>query len=427
MKNAAGLFCILLCAALACMSEPVVITGSMVPAFLGKPIERLRLVDHNNTAIPFQIDEVTPDDDYVCPEGKEPNAGNGTLDSADEIVFLWEDADTAGPSDDSARGGLLEGTAGGWIGVAHATQKRHVRLVDDPSIPLSVTRYVRYDGKTETVTTPYYYASFGRDRFHFVKAGVRDFAKNAFIDLTNELRVKLYFRVLWGLFPISYSENNMICLVKRYKEGPIRLIRRGSFHLNLGLWIKSSYAAVNQLCYPDMVRVPVYVHLPMHFRSLMSQAYIEMTPVIREGAHHFSFRVPRYHMVFPFDRAPRRDTLVPLNPNHSFMTVDNGTTGYGWLLDANMQAEYLGGSGYVFCQPSDRKGLCHCGFRLAVRDLPKGDYRITNWVVFSNSGAAAFALEDASDCIGSMAPITLQGSPAVCYNQLTKNQKYKKR
>ena len=101
------------------------------------------------------------------------------------------------------------------------------------------------------------------------------------------MRVKIYLRALWGLLPITYSENNIVCEVKRFKVGPIRLIRRGDFHLNLGLWMKGSHAAVNQLCYPDMVKVPVYVHVPIRFNSFFSRAYIEMTPVIHEQARNY--------------------------------------------------------------------------------------------------------------------------------------------
>lgn len=411
-------------------SEPIIITGSMVPAFLGKPIDRLRIVDHHNKAIPFQIDQVLPDDDYVCPSGKEPNQGNGTLDTADEIVFLWEDADTtlsgpdtALPRPDSAK--RLPRPE--CISIEHPSQKRSVYLIDDPAIHLSPVRYITYDEKKETFSTPCYCGAFARDRFHFVNARVKDYSSGSYIQLTNELRVKIYLRALWGLLPLTYSEKNIVCMVKRYKEGPIRLIRRGDFHLNLGLWMKGSHAAVNQLCYPDMVKVPVYLHLPMRFKSLFSQAYVEMTPVINENARNFSFRVPQNDLVFSFKGSESIDTLVAINPNHGFMTVDNGVAGYGWVLEANMQEAYLEGSGYVFCRPSQRAGLGHCGYRLTVRDLPKGYYLITNWVLFSKSNAAAFALEDTYDCVKNKAVITIGARPGQLYNQLTKAQKYLRR
>jgi hypothetical protein len=421
---------VVLAAQFPCIAEPIIILGNMVPAFLGKPIERLRVVNHAGDAIPFQIDEVSPDDDYICPSGKEPNSGNGVLDSADEIVFLWEDADTL----DAARGNGLDSSqqphtifpSDHRIAVGHANQTRYVFLVDSPSIALSTVRYISYDEKNEIVTTPCFKAAFEGGRFHFVNAWIKDFSNDAYFELTNELRIKICFRALWGLIPITYSENNIVCLVKRYKAGPIRLIRRGDFYLQLGLWLKGSHAAVNQLCYPDMVRVPVYVHLPIHFSNLFSQAYIEMTPVLSKNADKFTFRVPQHDIEFQCDRPGKIDSLVPINPNQAFMTVENGAIGYGWLLDASMQSTYLDGSGFVFCKPTNRKGLCHCGFRLSMCDLPKGDYSITNWVVFSNSGAASFALENAADCLKNMASIAVGESSAGFSNQLTKSRKFRK-
>ena len=231
--------------------EPIIVTGRIGPAFLGKPIRNLRLVNHDRNPIPFQIDQVLPDDDYVCLSGKDPNIGSGKLDSADEIVFLWEDAAVSeGPADSSSV------KHGQRITIGHAAQKRSVYLVDDSLAALSPVRYITYDEQKETFSTPCYNGAFGKNRFHFIRAGVKDFARDSMVRLTNELRVKIYLRALWGLLPITYSENNIVCEVKRFKVGPIRLIRRGDFHLNLGLWMKGSHAAVNQLCYPDMVKAP---------------------------------------------------------------------------------------------------------------------------------------------------------------------------
>ena len=411
--------------------EPIVVLGGMVPFLLGKPIEALRCVDQRGNAIPFQIDEILPDDDYVCPSGKEPNTGNGVLDSADEIVFLWEDADTLDSLIENDRNGEPQSSgkliSNNRIAIAHSTQTRYVYLVNDPSIPLSTVRYLSYDEKNETIATPYFRATFERDRFHFVKAGVKDFSNDTYFDIANELRIKICFYALWGLIPITYSEDDIVCLVKRYKAGPLRLIKRGDFYLKIGFWMKACRAAVNQICYPDMVRVPVYVHLPMPFHRIFSQAYIEMTPVLNNGAGTFSFGVPQYDISFQCGKKERIDSLVPINPNHGFMTVENGAIGYGWLLSATMQPAYLEGSGFIYRKPTPRKGLCHCGYRLSVCDLPKGYYSISNWVLFSNSGAAAFALDNAAECLKNMAAIAVEMSPASSFNQLAKPLRFMKR
>jgi len=357
-------------------ASPVIITGKELPHLLGKPIASIRVLDLSGKVIPFQIDEVTDDGEYILDMGEQPNAGmsTGLLDERDEIVFLWEDANRV-PGPGTAPNGLVRLTRG--------KESRAALIRLDPSLPLSDKRYMEYDHRTQRVVTPYYYADFAKDRFHFVRAGVMDFGAGKYLDLTNELRVEILLRTLFGLVPIRYTEENIVCLVRRYKAGPIRLIRRGDFHLNLGLGVKGSRAAVNQVCYPQAVKVPVYVNLPIRFRTLFGQAHIEMTPVIREAGRSFTFAAPARDIAVPID-GPAIDTLYAAIPAGRMFSLTNGAAGYGWLLRTTMGEEHLSGSGFLMRRPSSgRGGIAECGFRLTVRDVPKGSYYITNWVLFS--------------------------------------------
>jgi hypothetical protein len=357
-------------------ASPVVIAGKDLPHLLGKPITSIRVLNMAGKAIPFQIDEVTDDGEYVLDRGESPNirAGTGLLDHNDEIVFLWNDA------------AELSSASDGTDGLVKLTRGRNSRAVIirlDPSIPLSPTKYIRYDHASQRVVTPYYYADFAPNRFHFVRAGVKDFTNSQYVDLTNELRVEIHLRTLFGLIPVRYTEDNIVCHVRRYKVGPIRLIRRGDFHLNLGMGVRGSRAAVNQICYPQIVKVPVHVNLPIRFRTLFGQAHIEMTPVIRESGRRFRFAVPSENIAFDVG-GPPLDTLHAAMPADRIFTLTSGNVGYGWLLNTTMGREHLGGSGFLIRRPpSGRSGIAECGFRLTVRDVPRGSYYITNWVLFS--------------------------------------------
>ena len=377
----------------------VILTGKDLPHLLGKPIASIRVLDMGGKAIPFQIDEVTDDGEYVLDKGEMPNTENGTglLDEGDEIVFLWDDAgnppessknpDPAGISDSIDNNGGNDNINGknsidGLVVFSRGSASRAVIIRLDKSIPLSTKKYIDYDHAAQRVVTPFYYADFAKDRFHFLRAGVRDFRSGKFIDLTNELRVEILLKTLFGLIPVRYTEDNIVCLVRRYKAGPIRLVRRGDFHLNLGLGVKGSRAAVDQICYPQAVQVPVYVHLPIRFRALFGQAYIEMTPVVREAGRAFTFSAPSAGAAFPVGGADI-DTLCEALPAGRMFTLLNGATGYGWLLNTTMDPAHLGGSGFVMRRPPPgRAGIAECGFRLTVRDVPRGSYYITNWVVF---------------------------------------------
>ncbi len=364
------------------LAGPVVLNGEMLSGFFGQDIHSIRITRMDGTSIPFQIDEVTEEGEYVLCEGEDPNcdAGDGTLNQQDEIVFLWDDADTLlKPSVTLAAAELVELRANG--------ESRAVIVSIDSAIQKSTFSYIQYDHATEMLNTPYFYAQFAQDRFHFNRAGVRDFSNKSHVDLTNELRVKILFRALWGLIPISYDEDNIVSLVRRYKTGPVRLIRRGDFHLNLGLGVKGSRAAVDQVCYPQMVKVPVYVHVPFRFRSFFTQAYIEMTPVMRDEGERFVFSVPGIGFETKFSRSPI-DTLLSVVPDRKLFTVTHGSSGYGWLLQTTMESSLLEGSGFLFRKPSSRDGgLAESGYRLVVRNVPRGYYHITNWVLFSSGSS----------------------------------------
>ncbi len=354
-------------------AEPIVLKGEMIKELCGKPISSIRLCNSNYEPIPFQIDEITANGNYICPQGEEPNSdsSNGFLDYQDEIVFLSEDCTN------NINGSILSEKNEFTFYPIKIIQDQIVRIIFvscDPDVKLSAKRYIEYDHEKQFVKTPYYYAQFGMNRFHFTKAGIFDEEKGNYLHLTNELSVTIYLRALWGLIPIHYNENNLICIVKKYKTGPVRLIRGGNFHLNLGLGIKGSHAYVNQICYPQMVKVPVNVHVPIRFRSFFSKAYIEMCPVVKMN-EKFSFAIPEKGFSERMQNGSKIDTLIPFNPNNEYMTVSNKKIGYGWILSAKINNNYTKASGFVFRRPSARNPKSiDCGYRMMIKDLPKGTY-----------------------------------------------------
>ena len=362
-------------------AEPVVLIGRDLPAFIGVPVGNLRIVNARGVAIPFQIDEKTAGGDYIANGGVESNADSAHpgLQSQDEIVFLNEDADSSA----SRAGGFAPGELkrAAPITLTGGSGTKTVYLLNDSTVPLSPVRYVSYDEKTEYVKTPWYYAQFGRNRFHFIRAGIGEGLGDRYFDLTNRLRIEIVLKTLWGILPIRYNEDNIVCTVKRYKVGPVRLIRRGDFYLRLGLFgLKGSRAVVYQTCYPQAVEVPIHVHLPVRLGSLFREAYIEMSPVVNTNARGFAFAIPSLGTSFACSSPGRIDTFIRTIPDQGFM-VSNGLIGFAWVTRFGVSEDHLQGSGYLFHRPS-KQGLAECGLRYVVRDLPKGDYAVANWVLF---------------------------------------------
>ena len=368
-------------------AEPVVVSAELLAPLHGVALSHLFVTDIHGKPIPFQIDEVTPHGEYVLDRGNEPNQheGNGVLDGLDELVFLAQDASpvSASASVEIPDAWRSEGEALA-VYIGEGKRRRAVVVRQSATPPPPLPGVLTYTHDEALLRTPYYYAQFGRDRFHFVNAGVRDFENGRYIDLTNEMRIIIHVRLFWGLFAVTYTEESMVCVVKRYKVGPLRLIRRGDFHLNVGLGVKGSKAAVYQICYPSIVSVPVTVNLPIRFSSFFREAYIEMTPVLREEASLYRFSVPARGVSFPLS-GPPLDTLVTINPDKLFFRVDDGVRGYGWLLNTSITRFGPHQSGFLLQRPSSRGGVAHSGYRLTLEDLPKGYYTIDNWVFFSRN------------------------------------------
>ncbi len=359
---------------------PVVLCGRDFPAFIGVPLGNLRIVDGRGVAIPFQIDEKTLAGDYIGNGGTESNAdsAHATLQNQDEIAFLAEDA---APGGGRASGG--PGIPGRAAEIAMTRDGASITayLVNDPAIRLSPVGYISYDARGQCIRTPWYYAQFGPNRFHFTGAGIAEPGSDRYLDLTRELRIEIVLKTLWGILPVRYNQDNIVCTVRRYKIGPIRLIRRGDFFLMFGFFgLKGSRAVVYQTCYPQAVEVPVHVHLPIRLGALFSEAYIEMTPVFPRSASGFAFSIPSLGATLRFAEERRIDTLIGTVPDRGYL-VSDGTRGFAWMTRFGVSEDHLRGSGYIF-RRSPAQGPVECGVRYVLRDLPKGDYTVANWVLF---------------------------------------------
>ncbi|HEX3020616.1 MAG TPA: hypothetical protein VHP36_09945 [Chitinispirillaceae bacterium] len=399
-------------------AEPIVIKGGAAKKLLGTPIEKIRFCTRDHKPVVFQIDEMTPDGEYVCSQGEQPNSdsGNGVLDPQDEMVFLWEDCQVVCMWDSLDSDGSLT-----RLLIKRGDEVREVFVCADSSIPITSQCYIQYDHESRMLKTPWYYAQFAEDRFHFVKAGVKNADADKYVDLTDELRIEILLRALWGLIPIRYSEDNMVCLVKRFKIGPLRLIRRGDFHLNLGLGLRGSHAYVNQICYPQIIKVPVYVHAPVRFGSFFRDAYIEMTPVLKNLPGYY-FRIPQVNFSQKIGGNLSLDTLINVLPNNQFMAVSNDHNGYGWVLRAKIPDQYLKNSVFIFRKPSLRSGSADCGFRLNIHNLPKGYYEITNWVLFQSGSYSSFK----NDFKSVLKPVTVSSSDGEFENELCASSVHRK-
>ncbi len=181
--------------------DPIIVTGSSLPVFEGKPIDELVLYSYAEgswSPIPFQIDERTNDvtGTYVIFD-------DGLLDANDELVFMAKDAGySAGqmwPDDLEARqnprqmiiaSDPLDAGANGW-----AYLYRSTTLATNPD------NYVDWDETLQSVTAVSYTASFNPSSF----VGLADLTVNGNgIDILDRQKIRLQ------AFIFNFNEEDLI-------------------------------------------------------------------------------------------------------------------------------------------------------------------------------------------------------------------------
>lgn len=140
--------------------DPAVLTGAQLPTMIqGEPISELRLFafDGSNwTAIPFQVDELNSNGEYVGSGYDDQDGGLGLLDANDELVFMGANsgflatcADLLDPSGEQVERVVIQ------VQDSLNAETGYVYLYHDASLYISPESYVTWSDATQTITGTY--------------------------------------------------------------------------------------------------------------------------------------------------------------------------------------------------------------------------------------------------------------------------------
>ncbi|HEX9974515.1 MAG TPA: hypothetical protein VGD14_20775, partial [bacterium] len=202
--------------------EPIVLKGDTLAQFINHEIQFMYVYKYNAFSnswqmIPFQIDEVNPQDQdsmYF-----KPDSSFGLLDDDDELVFLLRDigdkADSTSWVDgaDSIRYEIcLVDSLTNEVGYAYLYSSRSI------SEPVPNPYLMAYNSVTDRISTANYEVGFNETgQLSDVVIG------NSGIDIFDRLKVRL-IGSLW-ILPVFLCEDNVKMVYAYAKVGPIRVIR----------------------------------------------------------------------------------------------------------------------------------------------------------------------------------------------------------
>jgi hypothetical protein len=265
--------------------DPVLIEGEWLQTFLGTRLEALRLFRYRDgkvEAIRFQVDERTPEGDWVLPHGKKNNGseGNGLLDEQDILLFMAGDAGEQARPDAPLQGAssvteikLEDPVDAGraWVYLAAYTTE------PPPRCPLP--DYVRYNYETEEVTTTssYYRFIITEEGLHTGFSDVGAILPEAGGDGKNRMdrmKTRIEVRFFFNLIPLSLHEEMLGQDVVAYITGPIRVIRRLEQFLKLPLGLRGMTSLTDLHLYENITIVPAEANVPKGVDKVISSAHI---------------------------------------------------------------------------------------------------------------------------------------------------------
>lgn len=276
--------------------DPIVILGNKLKNNLGKDIAKMSLfscVDGKVKPIPFQIDEIMPDGNWVLPsaspalqekikKGKikpEKDVDDGHLDDNDQLVFMIRDSGDRVSADRYPAGAaavdgirLVDPIDGGtsWVYLCSF----------EGNPPLSDKKYVEYiwskgqiEGQIinrdavigfdpEMANSPNYMSVWGSDNI---------------LD-----RMKIRFK--FSIFGLNFylNETNLVSEMSFYKAGPVRIIRRIKTSIRFTRFFKTPMAAVENLYYDKIQVLPIRIDIPMNIKPFSKYMSIR----VRGGAEY---------------------------------------------------------------------------------------------------------------------------------------------
>jgi len=266
--------------------DPVLVTGDTLPRdFLGAEIRGLRLYGNRDgvlVPIRFQVDERTPEGDWILPFGKRSNAArsNGRLDAQDVLLFMARDA---GP--EAAGLGELPGAsrvlpielrdpvdgARAWVVLA-----RYDEGTAPPPCPLP--DYVQYDAENEVISSActraeYLITEDGLHTTFYLHHSTPPGAGGSGENLVDRLKFRVALQ-FFSFLPISLQEERLGSDRIAYIQGPVRNVRRYEQFVKLPLGFRGVKTFADVETYEGFASVPITLQVPRGFQRMVSSSRI---------------------------------------------------------------------------------------------------------------------------------------------------------
>ena len=246
---------------------PVIINGEQLPQVEGKNLHNLRVFSFKNghtSLIPFQIDQLNSDGDWVWGLSKNKNLthdnedpdNSNLFDHNDQLLFMTSDLGEKSPllphtllSSDVVLevqvNKLDSKQALGWVYIAYYASKPP---------PLSSKNYMNYQADNLRVKSPIYQMTYSNK---FI--AVMDQLSINGIELIDRLKIRGDIKIGFLFFSstVNFNEENVEGYPVGYINGPIRIIKRVVNYVVLSSGMRSPSLNCDHFYYSNHAKIPI--------------------------------------------------------------------------------------------------------------------------------------------------------------------------
>ncbi len=269
--------------------DVVVVTGDLLPEFLGEKISHLRLYAYTEGKlhpIAYQVDEKDAEGRFVCTDG--PQAGEdidkGRLDVNDELIFVAGHAGSRIAPKLWPKGSSI----GHEIVVRNPldpSKQAWAYLLYFPEIPPPPAKedYVDYDPEHDKLVGKYYSIGYKKGYMLFTDIIYPEASGGNNLDILDRLKFRVNVHLLGGMVRLHRTEEDIRCNVVGWIDGPVRVIRvtENSFRILFNIPSPSLYATTEY--YPNYFTVPMRISIPFNMKYVMNAFVIKGFHVIVVG------------------------------------------------------------------------------------------------------------------------------------------------
>ncbi len=277
------------------MHDPVLLTGTSLPDFLGRSPARIRLFAARGgraVAIPFQIDARDEDGDLIL------DGADLRLDENDEILFMAMDAgarlerDAMPDQADVINEIEIVDPLGGprtWVYALHFPAA---------TPPASLLEYVHFDAEANQARSPLYSVDYHDKGNFFTALRISKQGGGSGENLVHRTRMRgaPTFSFLLAKFTLEFTEEDSMMKLSGVKNGPIRATRQVDLSVDLGaLFPELPTGRVETHHYRSSFLTPTQVSIPWLVLNMASEfSFVTLTDFrdLADGTRYFDANHP---------------------------------------------------------------------------------------------------------------------------------------